>query len=312
MAAGWVVDTDPDHDSVTFAYDSEGNELWRGRFPGLEDINDNPVALAVDPSGNVYMAGYNYGSGSNLDYVTAKFPAMPDFNLSSTDITFNPPSPCSQGDSVTCTAVVRNRGSQDAVNVNVAFYVNDPLSGGILIGGTSPGNPQTIPLIPAGGSADVSITRVVPIVRTGDIYVWVDPPDAIAEWDEANNIAFNSISVGPDLTLESSDIIFTPDPGTAGSPVTIEATIHNISSQDVTDSCRVRFYLGDPLGSGISIGQKAIPGGIPAGGSETVAITGTSPVPGLFDIYVWADHRNDVEEYDEGNNIASSTASIDP
>jgi len=298
-------------DWATVAYDASGNELWTARYNGPESAEDSPGGIAVDASGNVYVTGFGF-INDYPDYVTLKYPANPDLSVSGGDITFDPPSPCSQGDTVTCTATVYNRGTFDAADVQVAFYVNDPLSGGILIGGTSPGNPQTIPFIPVGGSADVSITRVVPIVRTGDIYVWVDPPDAIAEWDEANNIAFNSISVGPDLTLESSDIIFTPDPGTAGSPVTIEATIHNVSNQDVTDSFRVRFYHGDPLGSGVSIGQKAIPGGIPAGGSETVAITGTSPVSGSFDIYVWADHRDDIAEYDEDNNMAFNTAVVDP
>jgi len=301
-------------DYATVAYDSSGNEVWTARYDGLVNLDDAALALVTDSDGNIYVTGNSWDDSINElgSIVTLKYAAKPNLAISSDDIIFTPPGPLAAGDNITCTATIFNHGTKDAENVEVAFYLHDPHNGGTLVLGVIPGNPQTIPLIPAGESVAVSIEREAPLIRTYDIYVWADWPETIDELDESNNIASNDILVGPDLTLDSSDIIFTPDPGTAGSPVTVTATIHNDGGQDVLDSFRVRFYHGDPLGNGIPIGQRVISIGIPAGGSEDVSITGVPPADGTYDIYVWTDHQNSIEEYNEINNISFSTAVINP
>lgn len=46
---------------------------WVSRYDGLGGASDKALALAVDGSGNVYVAGYSTGSGMAWDYLTIKY-----------------------------------------------------------------------------------------------------------------------------------------------------------------------------------------------------------------------------------------------
>ncbi|MFO0753612.1 MAG: hypothetical protein U0411_09850 [Thermodesulfovibrionales bacterium] len=60
-------------DYATIAYDSSGNELWVARYNGPGNKGDGALALAVGPSGTIYVTGYGYGSGTNFDYATIAY-----------------------------------------------------------------------------------------------------------------------------------------------------------------------------------------------------------------------------------------------
>jgi uncharacterized delta-60 repeat protein len=58
---------------LTVKYDPFGNELWTARYDGPGNGRDDPSAIAVDPSGNVYVTGFcNIGS-VDFDYATVKY-----------------------------------------------------------------------------------------------------------------------------------------------------------------------------------------------------------------------------------------------
>ena len=61
------------YDYATIKYDSSGNELWITRYNGAADSSDWAYAVAVDGSGNVYVTGKSYGSGTDYDYATIKY-----------------------------------------------------------------------------------------------------------------------------------------------------------------------------------------------------------------------------------------------
>ena len=63
------------YEFATIKYDSNGNELWVARYNGPGDDFDRAYALSVDPSGNVYITGQSYGSGTHYDYATIKYDA---------------------------------------------------------------------------------------------------------------------------------------------------------------------------------------------------------------------------------------------
>jgi uncharacterized delta-60 repeat protein len=61
------------YDYVTIKYDSCGNQVWSAQYNGPAD--DVAVALALDPSGDVYVTGFGWGAGTDYDYITIKYDA---------------------------------------------------------------------------------------------------------------------------------------------------------------------------------------------------------------------------------------------
>ncbi len=67
--------TDGRDDYATVKYDTNGKQLWAARYNGRLNGWDEPSAIAVDGSGNVYVTGYSMGAKS--DYATIKYSKDP-------------------------------------------------------------------------------------------------------------------------------------------------------------------------------------------------------------------------------------------
>jgi len=70
---GWSGGENNLHDMTTIKYDPDGNELWVKRYNGSADDNDYAYWLALDGSGNVYVAGQSVETGSDNDITTIKY-----------------------------------------------------------------------------------------------------------------------------------------------------------------------------------------------------------------------------------------------
>src|SRR6266542_1428076 len=65
-----------DYDYATIKYNpADGSEVWVVRYNGPGNFYDGAAALAIDGSGNVYVAGESVASGTTLDYATIKYNA---------------------------------------------------------------------------------------------------------------------------------------------------------------------------------------------------------------------------------------------
>lgn len=70
---GAVTRTGSDQDYITIKYDANGNQVWTVFYNGPGNGEDFPSSNAIDASGNIYVTGYSYGSGTGPDYCTIKY-----------------------------------------------------------------------------------------------------------------------------------------------------------------------------------------------------------------------------------------------
>ncbi len=61
------------YDYTTIKYNSNGDTIWVRRYNGPADSDDRASDIALNGSGNVYVTGYSWGSGTATDYATIQY-----------------------------------------------------------------------------------------------------------------------------------------------------------------------------------------------------------------------------------------------
>ncbi len=70
---GGINGSSPSFDIATVKYSNAGVQQWVKTFNGAKDSADIGNAIAVDASGNVYVAGATTGKTSHYDFITIKY-----------------------------------------------------------------------------------------------------------------------------------------------------------------------------------------------------------------------------------------------
>ncbi len=78
FVTGYSTTSGSAEDITTIKYNSNGDTLWVRKYNGPGNGTDIALALALDDSGNVYVAGYSLGSGTNFCYTTIKYDSLGD------------------------------------------------------------------------------------------------------------------------------------------------------------------------------------------------------------------------------------------
>jgi hypothetical protein len=219
-----------------------------------------------------------------------------DFTFASGDPSFSDPNP-GAGDTITVSGTVRNVGGKDASNVLVRF-----LDDGAMFA------ERTIASLPAGGSQGLSAALTVVGERNHLVQLVADPAGAVAEENEANNVASRLLNVrflAPDLALAASDIAFSDPNPDDGDTLDVQATVHNQGSEGRTAS----NVLVTLLDGGSPVASVAI-ASIPSGGSGIAHLPYTIGGVGQRPLTVTVDPANAITELDETNNAASKAVVV--
>ncbi|MFH1721445.1 MAG: CARDB domain-containing protein [Candidatus Altiarchaeota archaeon] len=155
------------------------------------------IFVKVDPSNSINESDEN----NNLASKNITVLALPDLWVEGTQITFNT-STIAVDENVTIYAVIQNSGQANATNVLVQFSEGLPASDS-QIGGN-----LTIASLPGQGNASVNVSWVPNSSGFHNVFVVVDPSNAIVESNENNNFANRTLTVveRPDLIISSFEL----------------------------------------------------------------------------------------------------------
>lgn len=208
-----------------------------------------------------------------------------------------------EGGVVTPTVTIHNNGNQAASSAVVGYYVGDPNNGGKLLGNSY------VATIPAGGSATASFGwNTQGYTHTQVIYAFVDPPNAITEGDETNNIISATLNIKTKPDLQVTKIEFDKSDRVVGEPIGVTATISNAGETNAGASTTAFAMRGER--NDTNNGSLAT-GGISAAGSATINTTISPAKFGSHVITFTADSAlPGINESVESNNVMTKAVYI--
>ena len=204
-----------------------------------------------------------------------------------------------EGEQVSVSVRVANRGAAEAVNVPVFLYFGNPSQGGVEIGR------ETIARIPAGGSGLATFswkaTRKIAgkAVNPGaQLYAVVNPDNRVPESDETNNSFSRTVKVlnPPDVRIPSESFIRFESVKERPQSLAIVATVRNLSNsaahglflddQAAGESVVVTVYDGNPAKGGKEIGRETIPKLLPLEYRNVSVQWDIAQIKGAHTVYV--------------------------
>ena len=269
----------------------------------ISDGNEHRYYIVVDPDNLVKESSEANNSAVSVIRPEATY----DFEVLASDITVSP-NPVDMFQDVKITSKITNKGTMNAYNVQVKYFIDDT------------GNPYELGTMTIDIPANTTVTKEVTwrANRAGTnlpVTVQADPFDNFAELSETNNKASASLTVNPvnlvdpNLTISYKDIIITPTPALERGNVNISALVKNEGFSSANNIV-VNFYRGVPGPNGLLLGAHTIASLAP-NESARVSIDWTNiPESGEKIIYVQVDPASQIVEIREDDNEAFTTLNI--
>jgi subtilase family serine protease len=176
---------------------------------------------------------------------------------------------------------------------------------------------RAVPALAGGASSTGSITVTIPAgTGPGGYYLLAraDSEGVVPEGQEANNVNYTTLTLGPDLFVFLSGV---PGSAAAGSTITIGDTTRNSTGGGTAGASTTRFYLSANAAwdaGDTAIGSRAVPALAPGGsnlGSTSVTIPAGTPA-GTWYLIARADADGDVPESFEINNTHYIAIQVTP
>jgi subtilase family serine protease len=202
------------------------------------------------------------------------------------------------------TDTTSNQGNGGSPPSTTSFYLSTNLW---LDSSDVPLGSRTVPALAAGASSTATTTVPVPAgTAPGSYYVLAkaDGPEAIAESNETNNVAFGAnVRLGPDLAVSALSVPMSVSSG--GSFTATDSTTNQGTAP--ASSTTTRFYLSTNYGldaSDVLIGSRTVSALVPGAtdSSSTVLTIPAGTAPGIYYLIAVSDADGEVVEGNEGNN----------
>ncbi len=267
----------------------------------LRDGNEHLFYLSVDPESLVTESNKSNNTAAKLLHSETTY----DLEILASDLSVSHGS-VEMLKEVQITARITNKGTTDAYNVQVKYYIDDP------------GGPFDIATSTVDIPANTTLTNQIVwrAVRTGEnlpVTVFADAFNVFGEVSETNNRAIVHLTVNPltapNLTVSYHDFVMIPTPARERGNVTLSALVTN-DGFSAASNVTVNFYRGVPGADGMLLGSQIIPS-LNAGSAIRVSMDWMNILEsGEKIIYVKVDPENQIREGSEGDNEAFATLSI--
>jgi subtilase family serine protease len=223
------------------------------------------------------------------------------------------PSRAASGGTILVTDATKNLGAAPVDESTTAFYLSANLwldASDIRLTAA-----RVVPALGAGAQSIGSTTLAVPHVSPGTWYLLANADDGsvVPETQEANNVRFTTIQIGPDLTLLFVTVPFTAVSGTS---ITVSDTVKNIGASEVPATV-VKFYLSsnntvDPSDIVLAAERAVPPLAVNATHAGSTVVPIPSGVSGTWYLILVADGDQVVIESSELNNHTPRAIQISP
>ncbi|MBI5032504.1 MAG: peptidoglycan DD-metalloendopeptidase family protein [Chloroflexi bacterium] len=256
---------------------------------------DVPMRVTINRQADVLLTNLGVTPGAGVDLV-----------VNPSDIVVGCPggAAClaSEGNTIPISVTVHNNGAQNAASAVVGYYVGDPQNGGRLLGNSY------VATIPAGGATTANFNwNTEGFTHTQTLFAFVDPPNAIAETLENNNIVSKTLYVKTKPDLRVASIALSSTDRVVGEPITATLVISNTGETTSSTSTARLEELGE---RGDSSTQDISTGTIAPTSTITIARQLLVSQFGTRVITVTADATNAITESIESNNVMTRTVSV--